>query len=174
MNRPAFSLLLILLLLANQGQGLANAHAGSSAPSSPDHGARPHFHVGGSAAHSHPAGHRHGKHAAGHTHRHKSRVKVSHPSSPTTACAKETSFPAASVPGSDHDSTAVYCDGEQALLHRSSESSLTPSDEVVGLALLWTLHSAGLSGAPESFRGRPPAVRQPTLPLYLRTLSLRL
>lgn len=168
MIRRFFTLLLVLLMLANQGLCLAHVHHGHVGGGPEGHDSRPHFHLGGHAHHE--GGHRH-EHG-GHQHDDHSRSDDSNAPmnsddhSPTSPC---------NLPlHGDHDSDAVY--GKPVTLARmdSSGSIVPDKDLAAGLACVQVEHLDFRLLHARPSGGRSSFLADDGCPIYLRALTLRL
>lgn len=162
MIRRLFTLLLIFLMLANQGLCLSHTHHGNGIAEPEDHGVRPHIHIGGHDHHKH----HHGDHShAGH----------SHSESRADSDEHDVAFPPTCLPVDDHDSDAVYL-GERVTTARRSGSSETvhPEKDVAGSSIVMVANQCDRLGHCGPIRGQPPSVFDTDFPIYLRVLSLRI
>ena len=160
MIRRFFCLLLVPLMLANQGLCFAHTHHGMDIAEPEGHAARPHFHFGGHGQHgSTHDDHHHGDHS-GRDHR---------------SDEHDAALPPAHAPIGDHDGDAVYC-AEAVTFARDGNSVTVLSPKYFAVAAI--LHSADQSDDRlvrlGPLRGQPASVFDAACPIYLRTLSLRI
>lgn len=165
MIRRSFTLLLVMLMLANQGLCLAHMPHQHDGAEPDDHDLRPHIHLGGHVHHAvEHKGHRHGDHA---------HAPGSNGSSKSRECLPAP--PGNDPPLGDHDSDAVY-GGQPVTFARTGDSLniAVNSDSLAGLAILQFAQRvdqpqrAQSSQPPSSFFG------DDGCPLYLRARTLRL
>lgn len=163
MIRRFLPVLLVFLVLANQGLSLAHAHRGIGDAGPDSRTTRPHFHVGG-----------HVHHDGIHTHHHPGHSRSDHSDRTQHSGDHGTMLPSFCSPLGEHDSDAVYCgesvtivrDGEPVRISSTSDFATVPIVEVASHCD-WLLRAGSLHGPPTSEFGT-------ACPLYLRTLSLRL
>ena len=163
MIRRFLCLLLVPLILANQGLCFAHVHHGTDIVEPEGHVSRPHFHFGGrhdsTHDHDHHADHSHGDHS-GRDPRSEER---------------DAALPPSIAPIGDHDADAVY--GAAAVTFaRDRNSQIVPlTKHVAAVAILqgadqsddWLLRLGPL-------RGQSPSVFDTACAIFLRTLSLRI
>ena len=147
MHRTALNLTLVFALLA-QGMPLHHGHSEGGQPV--DHDARPHFHFHGHDGHHHEAAHYH---------------DVEERPAPS---------PDGWQPGHKHDDTAVYVQVTPAV--PSDAKGL--SADTLSLSAVNCVSSGHFSAVhlppPEAVAEPPPGAFPAGLPIYLRTLSLRI
>ncbi|HUG67135.1 MAG TPA: hypothetical protein VMM76_05265 [Pirellulaceae bacterium] len=163
MIRRFFTLLLIVLMLANQGLCLAHVHHGDDCVVPDGHDSRSHFHLGGHVHHhgdhSHePVGQSHSDHSA---------------SAPSSGKCDEVTL-STSAPVGEHDSDAVYCGEQTTIACTGNLSNILPDKHVAEFANFQVVpqHDDSRHLAPS--RIQPPSVFAAACPIYLRTLSLRI
>jgi hypothetical protein len=163
MSRRFVCLLLVPLLLANQGLSLAHSHLGTEVATPEGHSSRPHIHFGG---HDHHAAAHGDDHVAGHLHKHSSdsehRTNKHHEA---VATAIETA--------GDHNADALYfaqtvtlardCDASSILLAKHNVVATTHQTADSGD---WRLRLRPLRYSASEFDA--------DCPIYLRTHSLRI
>jgi len=153
MIRRLFNLLLIFLMLANQGLCLAHTHHGDE----PDgHDSRPHFHVG-----------EHDHHHGDHSH-------SDHSNEAPDSEKSDSAPPSAFLPVGEHDADAVYCGEPVTIARAGNTTSVLPEKDVTGVATLPRENSRGGPRQVEPWQRQSSSVDDADLPIYLRTLSLRL
>lgn len=163
MIRRLFTLLLVFLMLANQGLCLAHVHHANELAEPEGHAARPHFHVGG---------HVHRDRA--HDHQHADDSHPDHLDSVPDSGNRGATFSPATSTGSEHDSDAVYC-GESVTIARIGNSvDVLPDNDVAGIGILHAAIQDDGSRHIGPLRCQPPSVLDAACPIYLRTLSLRI
>ncbi len=164
MIRRFLCLLLIPLMLANQGLCFAHAHHGTDFAESEGHALRPHYHVGG---HVHLDS----------THNHDQHSDHSHGDLSGHVLGSDehgAALPQAMTSGGEHDSDAVYCgDPVTFARDRNTRSVLSAKDVTVSALHCVSNQSDGLLRL-GPLRGQPPSVFEVAFPIYLRTLSLRI
>lgn len=159
MIRRIVSLLLVPLLLANQGLAVAHSHHAADVAEPAGHGARPHFHVGGHDHHN--SAHNH-EHVAVHAHSHRGHDP-------------DETLPSAIVPLEDHDADAMYFAGAVTLARGAITPSIVPAKFIVLAAVLGVAERSSdrlLRLGPICGQPRPDS--DTACPIYLRTLSLRI
>jgi len=162
MIRRFFCLLLVPLMLANQGLCFAHAHHRTHIVEPEGHSSRPHFHFGGhdhhDSTHDHHADHSHGDHSG--------RDRWSGDG--------DAAVPPSIAPICDHDTDAVYCI-EAVIFARNENSVIISAKYVVVDAILGVAHQNDdwlFRLGP--LRGQPASAFNAACPIYLRTLSLRI
>ena len=165
MLRQFVCLLLVCLMLANQGLCLAHSHHGTDVAESEGHASRSHFHFG---HHGQPISTNDQEH-------HEDHSRGDHSGRDQSSNEHDAVLPPAMAPIGDHDADAVYC-AESVAVARDGNSVIVPSAKhFVAAAILdvayqnddWLLRLGSL-------RGQPPSVLDAACPIYLRTLSLRI
>lgn len=163
-----FTLLLVVLMLANQGLCLAHVHEHNGGEPE-GHDSRPHFHLGGHVHHQ--GSHRH-EHES---HEHDNHSRSDDPSAPSNSDELSLASSCNCPPLGDHDSDAVYGDERVTLARTGNSANILPDKDVVaGLA------SLQLEGQIDGRLRCQPSRNQPSFlcdvgfPIYLRALSLRL
>ncbi len=169
MIRRVISLLLMPLMLANQGLCLAHAHHDSQPP---DHASRPHIHSG---SHSHgDADHGH-DHDAVHApdndadHSHES---AHHPDEGAAELVTATPVLRTSAPDHEHD--AVYFAVTTPITLKTDSAVKRLADDQAAGWMLCVEASEGTAIRPWPVVGPPLALFDADCPIFLRTLSLRL
>ncbi len=165
MTRRFICLLLVPLLLANQGLAVAHSHYAADIVEPEGHGLRPHFHVGGHDHHN--SAHAH-EHVAAHSHSH-------HSDGDRESDQPDEALPPAIVPLADHDVDAMYFAGAVTLARGAATPSVVPAKFIALAAILDVAESSNdtlLRLGP--IRGQLPSVLDAACPIYLRTLSLRI
>ena len=157
MVRRFANLLLVLLVVANQGVSLAFAHSHDDNAANHATGAAPHVHVG---EHSHH-GHDHHHHGGDHSH--------SEPLDHSDA--DDQTDLSLDSPVADHDSDAVYC-GESFLAARSNSELTVGAIRCACGTIRPVCDDCMVEQRPRA-ASAPPLVTS-TCPVYLRTLSLRI
>lgn len=164
MIRRVLSLLLIPLVLANQGLIFAHTHLGTSVAEPPGHTARPHVHLRGrNHHHGHGHKHSHGNGAGRHIHHRGGQHQT------------KRAIAVGLIPSCSHDDDALYV--SETVIDRVGR--LTASD---AKSMQEQCHSSEWKlTTPEMLRlmaaceyCRPPPLSFIAEPLFLRTLSLRL
>ncbi|MCH8045461.1 MAG: hypothetical protein IID44_17260 [Planctomycetes bacterium] len=165
MIRRLFRLLLVPLMLANQGLCVAHAHHGTDVAEPEGHAARSHIHLGGRSQpdstndHEHHGDHSHGDHS-GCDHR---------------PDKHDAALPSAIAPIGEHDADAVY-GMETIILARNGRTvTVVSTTNFAASAILRVTHQSDdwlVRLGP--LRGQPPSVFDAACPIYLRTLSLRI
>ncbi len=163
MIRQFFCLLLVLLMLANQGLCFAHAHHAADVAEPEGHASRPHFHVAG-----------HGHHESSHDH-HADQSHGQCPGPDHRPDDHDAARPAAIAPVDDHDADAVYR-ADAVTFARDGSSAIVLSAKCVAVAAI--VHGADQSDDKllrlGPLRGQSPSVFDAACPIYLRTLSLRI
>ena len=157
-----FRLLLVPVMLANQGLLHAHAHRGTDVAEPEGHASRPHYHIGGH-------GHRHSANdedQAEHSHGHDS----DRDAPPDDHDGGSQSFIRPMV---DHDADAVYRAESIAVARSGRRVTVVPAT-FVGVS---GIHRVAHRNDDSLLRfgpslGRPASVFDAALPIYLRTLSL--
>ena len=163
MRRRFLCLLLVPLMLANQGLCFSHTHRGTDVSEPEGHASRPHFHFGShgqhDSTHDHDADHSHGDNSG------RDQRSDDH----------GTAVPPSIAPLGDHDADAVYC-VEAATIARDENSVIVLSAKYVAVAaVLYIAQQSDVSLLRVGLiRGRPPSVFAAACPIYLRTLSLRI
>lgn len=165
MIRRFFCLLLVPLMLANQGLLFAHAHHGTDVGEPEGHASRPHFHFRG-----------HGHHDSTHNHSQHSDHSHGDPSMDVPASDEyDDALPPVVSPVGEHDSDAVY-GVETVTVARDGNSVSVLSAKYVAVAVIFRVVDQSddylLRLGP--LRGQPESVFDTACPIYLRTLSLRI
>ncbi len=153
MIRRFVCLLLVPLLLANQGICYAHSHHGADFAESEDHASRPHFHFGG-----------HDHHKSTHDH------NADHSGCDHSHDDHDADLPPAIAPAGDHDADAVYCADAVTFARDGNTVIVLSAKDAAAIALRvadqsddWLLRL-----------GQPPSIFDAACPIFLRTLSLRI
>ena len=157
MIRRFLRLLLVPLMLANQGLCLALVHHGSSAEPE-DHASRPHLHID---THHHTT---HDHQQSGH----------SHDLPPVESGEQDDSLPSAIGPVGEHDSDATYGTEASIGIRDPNSSGVVSAKYVTLLAFDHHFEHSDRLFRSGSVRGQPASVFEAARPIYLRTLSLRI
>lgn len=160
MTRQFLCLLLVSLMLANQGLCLAHVHHETDFAEPDGHGARPHFHSSGP-----------GQHESTHDQKHRG----DHSSPDRWSNEHDVALPPVITPEGNHDADAVY-GAEAVAIAPDANSVIVPSVSYTAVAanLRVTDQSDDWLLRLSSLRGQPPSVSDAAYPIYLRTLSLRI
>ena len=172
MFRRIVHLLLMPLMLANQGLCLAHVHHGTGVAEPPDHASRPHIHFGhhrhddAAHGHDHDAAHSH-KHDADHSHQSTS-------NSDAAADKLEIASPQLSTLAPDHEHDAVYFPVTTAFASKAdSDFGQAIGDQAAGLPYVVESNGENPLRLGPLCR-RPPSLVDADGPIFLRSLSLRL
>ncbi|MFT7641334.1 MAG: hypothetical protein ACI9G1_003081 [Pirellulaceae bacterium] len=154
MIRRLVSILLVLVMLANQGLCMSHVHHGKDLADPEGHGALPHFHVGG--------------------HVHHERIDHSHSDNESDSDEHKRSVSRSRFPLGEHDSDVVYCGGPAIISPTGNAANVILKKDDTGVAILQVgIQTDGLRRL-RPLRGQPPTADVATCPIYLRILSLRL
>lgn len=164
-NTHMIRLLLVPLMLANQGLCFAHTHHGTDVAVPEGHASRSHFHLGCDGRpdttndQQHHADRSHGDHS-GHDH---------------GSAERDAALPPAITPTGDHDADVVYGTETITLARNGSTVTLISTIDLAASAILRVTEQTddGLLRA-GPLRGQPPSVFDAACPIYLRTLSLRI
>ena len=157
-------LLLVSLMLANQGLCLAHSHHGTDVADPAGHASLPHFHVGD-----------HDHHDSTPSHDQQSDPSHDNPSDRNRPSDEHNAtLPTTRAPNGDHDADAVYY-AETVIFARAGYSTSDFLAKNVALAAIFQMASQGN----EALRvgpicGQLPSIFEAACPIYLRTLSLRI
>jgi hypothetical protein len=156
MIRRFVYLLLVALMLANQGFTVAHSHHGTDVAEPESHASRRHFHLGGHTHHE--ASHADG-HLAAHSHTQQS----------------DCNLPPAMMPLGDHDADAVYFAATVTLARGGTTPIIVPA-KLIALAAILGVAEQSNDRLPHlgPIRGQPSSDFDTACPIYLRTLSLRI
>jgi hypothetical protein len=157
MIRPFLTLLLVPLMLANQGLCFAHSHHDTNIVESEGHASRSHFHTGD---HDHESKNDHADHSQ---RQHSDRT----PSSEHDGG----DHPTLIQSSTDHDADAVYSPEAATLAHFRQTVIIDLPLGLVSSAIVQTTHH---DGNWLLLRGQPTSVFDTACPIYLRTLSLRI
>ena len=165
MIRRFLCLLLVPLMLANQGLCFAHSHHGTDVAVPEGHASRSHFHSGGDGRpdstndQKHHGDHSHGDHSG-----------YDHGSDEHDAA-----LPPAIAPAGDHDADVVYGTETITLARNGRTVTVVSTIDLSASAILRVTHQTddgSLRVGP--LRGQPASVFDAACPIYLRTLSLRI
>lgn len=167
MTHRLLCLLLVSLMLANQGLCLAHSHHGTGVAVPKDHASRPHFHVGDHDHHDHHDS----------THGQDQQSDHSHGNQSDRDCPldeQDTALPKAMAPIGEHDSDAVYCTSSVPVARNGNSVNVLSAKDVVLAPIFHVASQGNRSFCAGPIRGQPPSVFETACPIYLRTLSLRI
>lgn len=158
MVRRFLCLLLIPLMLANQGLCLGHVHRGSDSAEPEDHESRPHFHLSG-------------HHDTTHDHQHSGH---SHDEPADDSDEHDGPLAPAMSPFGSHDSDAVYCTTPWTGTREAKSAGVVLAKYVAVIAVDHLADHSDRLLRLGSVRGQPASVFDAACPIYLRTLSLRI
>jgi len=162
MIRRFVCLVLVVVMLANQGLFVAHSHHAAEGSEPDRHASRPHFHLGDQSK-PHAVDH---DTTDSHTH---------HSDCDRRTGDHERGLPPSVASLGDHDADAVYFAGAVTLVRDGVSPNVHPAKFIALVAMLGVADECNdklLRLGP--IRGQPSSVFDAACPLYLRTLSLRI